>query len=204
MEEAQGKKDRDEGDRMMKQRWLVEQEMKKRLVSEFQKSRAKEIAQHKKVEEDFMAKRREEIKILIMSNRGNVESREVARLEKEKQKQQKMQEKEQEDAQRLEILAHLATTVPYWDAIVNATSQLEHVTAAVKAQEWQQPEELSRGFMSLNGFGDRKIIQDARFRLAEALREAGIAQSKVAASVVKEFHPRPHLSIHGIFRGSGI
>ena len=92
----------------------------------------------------------------------------------------------------------LASTVPYWDAVKNATSQLDHVTAAVKAQEWVPPEEVTRGFLSSYGFCDKKVVRDTRFRLAEALREAGIARSKVAAEVVQKFHQRPHLAIHGV------
>lgn len=198
VEEALEEEMRSQQEKSLMEHWLKEQERKKSLVIEFQRLRAEAIAKQKIHDEALLKKQQDEIRRLVESNRENVEGRELVRLDKEREKQQKVREKEEEEAKRLEILANLAMTVPYWDAIENATSQLDHVTAAVKAQEWQQPEEMSRGFLALNGFGDKKIIRDARFRLAEALRGAGIAQSKVAADVVREFHPRPQLAIMGI------
>jgi hypothetical protein len=198
IEQAREEKLRSQREISRREQWLKEQEDKKRLVVKFQNLRAEALAKRKKVDEELYVEQQNQIRRLIECNRGKVEGRELKRLEKKRQRQQKLREKEEEETKRLEILANLAMAVPYWDAIENASSQLDHVTAAAKAQEWQQPEELSRGFLALNGFGDKKIIRDARFRLAEALRGAGIAQSKVAAEVVKEYHPRPQLAIMGI------
>ena len=50
----------------------------------------------------------------------------------------------------------------------------------------------------MNGFSDGKVIRDARFRLATALREAGVHQSEAAKYAIQRAHPRPHLAIHGI------
>ena len=43
-----------------------------------------------------------------------------------------------------------------------------------------------------------QVIHDARFRLATALREAGVHRSEAAMRAVQSFHPRPHLAIHGL------
>ena len=81
--------------------------------------------------------------------------------------------------------------MPYYDALQNASSKLDHVTAATEAQKYHKPDELSRGFCPLNGFTDKRIFKDARFRLGLALREAGVHQSAAAAAVISALHPRP-------------
>jgi hypothetical protein len=89
--------------------------------------------------------------------------------------------------------------VPYWSAIQEVESKLGHITASAKAHEYVSPEEAAtRGHMALNGFSDSKVIQDSRFRLAEALRNLGLAHSEAAKVAVQSFIPRPQLAIHGI------
>ena len=90
--------------------------------------------------------------------------------------------------------------MPYFDAIQDIDSRLDHVTASVKGHQYitSSVHDLTRGHLPLNGFADQNIIRDARFRLAEALHRAGIAQSLAAKHVVQQFNPRPHLAIHGI------
>lgn len=88
--------------------------------------------------------------------------------------------------------------VPYWSALQEATSKLDHITISAKAHEYIKQDEEGRGHLPLNGFADGKIIRDARFRLAEALRSVGLQNSRAAQEAVNKFHPRPHLAIHGI------
>jgi hypothetical protein len=59
--------------------------------------------------------------------------------------------------------------------------------------------------MRSTGFADVKIITDARFRLAEALRNAAphLISSAAAKPIIDSFHPRPHLSIHGVLSRTG-
>ena len=96
------------------------------------------------------------------------------------------------------LLLKLAEQVPYFEAIQNVSSKLDHITASVKGHEYFKGEDLTRGHIPLNGFTDRAVIRDSRFRLATALREAGIHGSEAAKLVVQQFCPRPHLAIHGI------
>ena len=59
--------------------------------------------------------------------------------------------------------------------------------------------------MRPTGFTDQKIISDARFRLAAALREGGgrLIQSDAARIAIAAFHPRPNLAIHGVLSRTG-
>jgi hypothetical protein len=50
--------------------------------------------------------------------------------------------------------------VPYWDSIQNAESKLDHITAAVKGQEYIGLEEPGmRGHIPMYGFTDKKVIK---------------------------------------------
>ena len=80
--------------------------------------------------------------------------------------------------------------MPYWDALQNASSKLDHITASAESHRYFKPEEASRGFQSLNGFTDKKVFKDARFRLALALREAGVQHSSAAKAIVQSMNPR--------------
>ena len=94
----------------------------------------------------------------------------------------------------------LAAEVPYYETLQQVQSKLDHVTASVKGHEYIKSEEdMTRGHLPLNGFTDQTIIRDARFRLATALRNAGVMHSSAARDAIARFHPQPHLAIHGIF-----
>lgn len=80
--------------------------------------------------------------------------------------------------------------MPYWDAMQNASSKLDHITASTESHRYFKPDEVSRGFQSLNGFTDKKVFKDARFRLGLALREAGVHQSAAAHAMVSNMNPR--------------
>ena len=88
--------------------------------------------------------------------------------------------------------------VPYYENILNAKSDLGHITAAVKGHEYIKGEDAMRGHFPQTGYADKTIISDARFRLASALRAAGVQYSEAAYRAVQQFNPRPHLAIHGI------
>lgn len=97
------------------------------------------------------------------------------------------------------FVSYYDAQVPYYDAIQDASSRLDHITASAKGHEYvASGDPLYRGHLPLNGFTDGKVIQDSRFRLAEALRRCGVAGSEAARAVVAQFHPRPQLAIHGL------
>lgn len=141
----------------------------------------------------------------VEASRGNVAAREEARLQKEADKMQAHLRVMQKEADKMEALLRLAAQVPYYDDIVNASSKLDHETAAYKAQLYVEHAPAARGFALLTGFTDQKIISDARFRLATALRDGGarLIQSDAARGAIASFHPRPHLAIHGVLTRTG-
>jgi hypothetical protein len=67
-----------------------------------------------------------------------------------------------------------------------------------QGQSYLKGEEETRGHMPLNGFTDQRVIRDTRFRITEALRMAGLQHSQAAKEIIQQYHPRPHLAIHGI------
>ena len=104
-----------------------------------------------------------------------------------------------EEEKRMQNLLKLVEQTPYFDAIQNATSKLDELTAAAKGHEYFKSDELDyRGHLPMNGFTDQKIIRDTRLKLANALRAAGIIHTDAAREVINRFHPRPELQIHGI------
>jgi len=176
----------------------AEAEWKRTQVEVFQlhKARLAQARQEEKERADEAL--RQALHQEVEANREKVARRENLRLLKEEEKRKREAAAEEEEAQRVELLHQLAAQVPYWENIQNAKSQLDHVTAAVKAQEYVRGEEETRGHFRATGFADKKIVSDARLRLAFALREAGLHHSEAARSAVASFHPRPHLAIHGI------
>ena len=73
-------------------------------------------------------------------------------MEREEDKKRQLQEAQQQEQHRLELLAKLAEQVPYWESIQAATSKLDYITAAARAQEYIKGEEMTRGYIPLNGF----------------------------------------------------
>jgi hypothetical protein len=98
-----------------------------------------------------------------------------------------------------ELKKKLAQQVPYFDSMQRVKANLAHLTASAKGHEYQPAlEEEGRGHLPLNGFTDTKVISDARFRLAAALRQAGVQHTDAARHAVAAMYPRPQLSIHGL------
>ena len=194
-------------------RQLLEQVNRERIFADAAKAEAEEkknkVAQYKrakhclqemqqKLQEEQAHQEEERVKREVEENRWRVEMREHNRLEREEDKRRCEEQQLQLEQRRLEWLARLAEQVPYWEALQNAQSRLDHVTASAKAWEYVSSGPGARGYLPLNGFADNKVMKDARVRLAMALRDAGVQNSQYAAQVVREFHPRPQLAIHGI------
>jgi hypothetical protein len=73
-------------------------------------------------------------------------------IEKLEDKKRRHLEYEVQEQKRLQLLEKLAQQVPYWENIQAATSKLEHITAAAKGHEYIKGEELTRGYIPMNGF----------------------------------------------------
>ena len=186
-------------DEIKKDEFRKIQDWKRTQVDSFQKAREQIKEAQRLQEEERAAKMKEELRLAIESNKGRVEDREKIRIEKEHEKKRnELKKLEMEQARKMDLLLKLAAEVPYWDAIQNAESNLDHITCAVKAQEYLGFQEEARGHKRSTGYADRSIIRDARFRLASALRDAGVASSHYAKQAVQRMNPRPELAIHGI------
>lgn len=170
--------------------------LKKQQVEEFKRAKQLLQAAQKRLEEEKARAELEAIKKQVEENKWKVELREQRRLDKEEERRKKEEELAAEEGRRLELLMKLAQQVPYWENMQNIQSKLDHITASAKGWEYIPGEEMSRGFLPINGFADVKVIRDARHRLATALRAAGLQHSDAAKEAVARFHPRPHLAIH--------
>lgn len=174
---------------------------KKQLIEEYQRQKALMEAERLKHQQEEQMKAQARLQELIAQNKGRVEYRAQQEAQKLVQKKQREEEALQQEAKKLEFLNALAAQVPYYDAIQQVESRLDHVTASAKAQEYipiGEEDRLTRGHMPLNSFNDHQIVRDARFRLSEALSRAGVQYSDAARVAVANMNPRPHLAIHGL------
>lgn len=174
---------------------------KKQLIEEYQRQKALMEAERLKHQQEEQMKAQARLQELIAQNKGRVEYRAQQEAQKLVQKKQREDEALQQEAKKLEFLNALAAQVPYYDAIQQVESRLDHVTASAKAQEYipiGEEDRLTRGHMPLNSFNDHQIVRDARFRLSEALSRAGVQYSDAARVAVASMNPRPHLAIHGL------
>lgn len=171
---------------------------RKRQVEEFKALRRAAQVQLRAQEEAAQLEAQRVAKELAEANKPKIEMRAQLAQQKMQLRKQREIELEQQEEQKMELLRKLAEQVPYWEAIQNATADLSHVTASVKAQQYVQPAELGRGYIPMNGFDDNTYMHDSRHRLAMALREAGVHRSEAARVAVQQANPRPHLAIHGI------
>ena len=160
----------------IEQMQLAEQERLRQRQEADAAFKKKQIALFQEAKNDLLRRQHEQRAVLqkqaeqkmredIEQNRGKVEARQATFFEKLQKERQKEAELAAREERKLQFLMELASQVPYWDDIQNATSKLDHITAAVKAQEYQGQEELVRGYMPTTGYADKQIIKDARFRL---------------------------------------
>jgi len=183
----------------------AEHEWKKQQVEMYKQVR-NQMQEHLHREEERI---REEARLAqlaaVEANRERVEARDQARIAKEEDKRKKELQHLENERSKMDTLMRLAAQVPYYENIQNAASKLDHVTAAAHAHEYLGGQEQFRGFMRPTGFTDNKIVADARFRLAAALRSAapGLIHTGPARMAIAQFHPRPHLAVHGILSATG-
>mmetsp|Transcript_1565 Transcript_1565/g.2187 ORF Transcript_1565/g.2187 Transcript_1565/m.2187 type:complete len:658 (+) Transcript_1565:66-2039(+) len=172
-------------------------------VEKFRAQRAEALAEQRRAQQQQAEAEQQQLKQAVEASRERVQDRNARLLQKEEARRLAEEQKLlDEEMHRLKVLAMLAEEVPYWEAIQQAESKLDHVTASVRGHEYIPllPDDLSlaRGHIGMNGFTDQKTISDSRFRLVSALREAGLQQSAAAQQAVQRLFPRPQLAIHGI------
>jgi hypothetical protein len=173
-------------------------------VEQFRQMRAAALAEQRRVQLAQEERAAAVLREAVDASRDRVADRNARIAQKEEaRREREAQRLLEEELHRLKVLDMLAAEVPYWEAVQQASSKLDHVTASVLAHQYVPLEEdalaLARGHMNLNGFTDQKTIKDSRFRLVAALRDAGLQHSAAAKEAVQRMFPRPHLAIHGIF-----
>ncbi|CAM9178293.1 unnamed protein product, partial [Scytosiphon promiscuus] len=167
------------------ERKAVEDECKRHAVAEYHASlhelRAKESDARKAAAKAAEIERAHRVPI----NQERVGFRQEKARQKQEESERRDQEAQALETKRLHVLAKLAASVPYAEACANAEAKLDHITAATAAHFDQfLPFDRSRGHCPMFGYNTGKIFKDARFRLGLYLREAGVAGSKSAHTVV--------------------
>lgn len=100
---------------------------------------------------------------------------------------------------RLERLNALAASVPYYKSIMDKTSDIHKSTQARKHDVFGGRSDLA-DFQSgkVKNFTNEKLFSDSRFRLGNALHEAGLANSTYVRDVVRQAVPRVEATTTGI------
>lgn len=105
-----------------------------------------------------------------------------------------MEKSTQERKKRLELISQ---NVPYYNSIQNITSNVRDASTEARRSDIFQPfsigglkEFQAVGNAKLHSFSENKIFSDQKFRLADALHQAGVARSKYAGEIVKQIIPR--------------
>lgn len=193
LQESQLQQQQAEAEALQRERLL-----KKELVGQFKLLREQQERERLETERRESEAADKQAKMMIEQNKPKVALRAQKNDEKEARKRAKEAELAAEELKRIEILNKLAQQVPYFDAIQDASSKLDHITASAKAQEYIQHDAPTRGYIPLNGFTDVRVIKDTRFRLVEALRNCGVINSQAAQQAIAKVNPRPQLAIHGL------
>mmetsp|Transcript_29278 Transcript_29278/g.55315 ORF Transcript_29278/g.55315 Transcript_29278/m.55315 type:complete len:645 (+) Transcript_29278:129-2063(+) len=176
-------------------RWREECELKKEEVEIYKKSievtRLKEEEERRLAEEKENILREERMKV----NKERIDYRAIVMGERMRQKSHEEEMEKIREIEKLERLSALAATVPYYDNIINCKADLSKNT---KARENDVYEDIALtgltdfqlGEGRLRCFTNEKVFSDVRFRLGQALRQAGIAGSEASRAVVRNLVPR--------------
>ena len=166
------------------QRQLNHLQHARELENEREASAARLAAKQAKQER---TQRMKDNSMRVAYRQGRLALREDARLAAQKRSEQAAE-------RRLEGLARLAASVPYYERVVNARADLTRTTvAATRHSEGfvpQDPNEPAVFRNAMHGYDSKAVFKDARFRIGLALRAAGIAHTSAAASLVRSLAPR--------------
>ena len=135
-------------------------------------------------------------------NKERTKKREIQRQNKITSQQHANMASSKAEELRLERLSALAASVPYYRDIINAESDIHKTTEARKNDVYMCRDaslaDFQCGLQQLRCFTNDKVFSDSKFRLANALHEAGVAQSVHARNVVRQAIPRSEERTTGI------
>ena len=127
-------------------------------------------------------------------NKERTRNREILRQNKISSQQNANMASAKAEEVRLERLCVLAASVPYYKDIMNALPDIHKTTEARKNDTYISRDaslaDFQCGLQQLRSFTNDKVFSDSKFRLANALHEAGVSQSVYARNVVREAIPR--------------
>jgi hypothetical protein len=136
------------------------------------------------------------------SNKERTMVREMQRQSKIKSKEMSKIESAKEEAKRLERLNALAASAPYYRDIINTVPDIHKTTKArlndVYTARDASLADFQCGLQQLKSFSNEKLFSDPKFRLANALHEAGVANSTYSRDVIRQTIPRQEERTTGI------
>eukprot|EP00956_Cyclotella_meneghiniana_P035277 scaffold113296_cov42-Cyclotella_meneghiniana.AAC.1 len=127
-------------------------------------------------------------------NKERTRKREAQRQDKISSKVKADMESAKAEECRLERLFALAASVPYYGTLRNITPDIHKTTEARKNDVYMSRDnslaDFQCGLQQLRSFTNDRVFSDSKFRLANALHEAGVARSTYARNVVRDAIPR--------------
>eukprot|EP00956_Cyclotella_meneghiniana_P040092 scaffold186349_cov36-Cyclotella_meneghiniana.AAC.1 len=128
-------------------------------------------------------------------NKERTRQREAKRQDKISSKVKADMESAKAEERRLERLFALAASVPYYGTLLNnITPDIHKTTEARKNDVYMSRDnslaDFQCGLQQLRSFTNDRVFSDIKFRLANALHEAGVARSTYARNVVRDAIPR--------------
>ena len=190
------------------ERRLVEEQKELERAEQLRKQRAETNAalqkwqetQHQEKErqrvEDCARKYQEELDRIerMKQNEERVSYREKKLLHKLDEKRTALKEAARAEELKYERLSQLAATVPYWDNILDARSNIHGTTVARENAAYQEDTTgltaFQHGLSKLHSFTEEKIFSDRAFRLGHALNEKGISHTVAARDAIALCCPR--------------
>lgn len=134
------------------------------------------------------------------SNKERTMVREAQRQSKIKSKEISDIEAAKAEAGRSQRLLALAASVPYYNDIINTVPDIHKTTKARTNDVYTGRDSSLADFQcgELKSFTNDKVFSDPKFRLANALHEAGVANSTYARNVIRQAIPRQEERTTGI------
>ena len=132
-------------------------------------------------------------------NRERSKFRQEKLIHKEVAKQEASQQAARLEEKRLAKLSNLAASVPYYQSIMDTTSDIHKTTKSRENDVYGGRSKLA-DFQSgnLKSFTNDKLFSDKNWRLGNALHEAGVANSTYARDIVRAQIPRVEARTTGI------
>lgn len=160
-------------------------------IAAYKASLAAARAEAIREEERALHLQREQRKHQLAACKKRVEFRTDLAQHKAERRSRQLVEAARTDLARLRALAKVAASVPYANAIANIKANPLKPTAATLNREHHSGQTELTGLCyadlqdkPIAGFTDAQLFKDDRFKLAAALRDAGIAQTSAAKDAV--------------------